>query len=321
MSRYGGSSALLCQGGGGNASVKEADRLLVKASGLRMQEVTESSGWVEVSISAVREMLWSEELGTQPELAAHEESVRRTNRLVEGSIRPSMETAFHAMLGTCVLHTHAVYANAFTCMVGGRDALAECLGEHIWVKYRIPGFWLARAIAGAVGDRTCPIYLENHGLITFGGSAAAAIEAHEEAIGAGTLFFGALPADALDEQEPERVGQATYGTRFRWLDGLAKSAPELLTGPPLIPDDAVYNGWGATLAAAPGRGTTVVPGRGLYFTGSPRWVEAAEENLLASALVRHLIARRGAVRELPAHEVRVLMDMEAEKYRQRMIGG
>ena len=84
-----------------------------------------------------------------------------------------METAFHTLLDRAVLHTHAVYVNAITCLSGGRALANRLFGEAVcWVAYEAPGLTLARAVENACRhyrsehDRhPQAVFLENHGLI------------------------------------------------------------------------------------------------------------------------------------------------------------
>ena len=76
------------QGGGGNTSVKLDNGLMaVKASGIRLAQVTETDGFAVVEVETLKDV--TSEQGYKP-------------------ARPSVEAGFHALLGKFVLHTHPV---------------------------------------------------------------------------------------------------------------------------------------------------------------------------------------------------------------------
>ncbi len=234
-SHYAGNDVLLAQGGGGNTSAKGADRLWIKASGVKLAEVTASTGHLTLDLPALRRSLDDPRLAVLPPREAHEESVQRIQRLVDSPLRPSLETSFHATLPQrVVLHTHSVYVNAFTCMEGGRDALA---GIGPWVGYATPGYLLGRLVADAHratgADR---FVLENHGLITAGDDAAEAIAAHEEVIGLGRKYFGDVPAGSVEVAPPHPDAAAWAARRQIAFGGVVRPAIQLcVTASPRSP--------------------------------------------------------------------------------------
>lgn len=52
---------------------------------------------------------------------------------------PSIETGFHAFLGQFVLHTHSVYANILNCCVEGPQIAKELFPDALWIPYETPG--------------------------------------------------------------------------------------------------------------------------------------------------------------------------------------
>src|SRR5687768_2282830 len=147
----------------------------IKASGLRLAQVQPGFGFLETYVEALIGLLDDPALRALPRQAAHEAAVARTQAATVGggALRPSLETTFHAVLARVVLHTHAVYVNAFTCMVDGLDALSLNLPEPtVWVPYATPGYALGRAVGAGVREfeeewsaTAETIFLENHGFI------------------------------------------------------------------------------------------------------------------------------------------------------------
>lgn len=273
ISRFAGADLLLAQGGGGNTSVKSADgtRMWIKASGVRLAEVAEGSGYLEIDVPALRALMQDRELAARPRAEAHIESVRRTQAAAVGAgpVRPSLETGFHATLGRVVLHTHPVYVNAFACQDQGEAALAEAFSQSfVWVPYAPPGYALGVEVERACtrhrqahGQLPQRIILGQHGLIASAPTGAEAIALTRELTQTGQDYFGPLPVDACARATPPEA-------LTRWAEGLqtelqphfptiavrattratllgAAAAPERwLTAGPLVPDDVVYGGAG-----------------------------------------------------------------------------
>jgi len=270
--RYAGDNFLLVQGGGGNVSVKSANgkRMLLKASGFRLSELGPEQGYLEMDlqalVSAVRQVAMGE--GERPQVQA--EFTLRLQSAVKGgtSLKPSIEAGLHSLLGRVVLHTHPVYFNAFACMEGGHEALAEATGnEAAWVGYCSPGYELAAAVdresrryKGERGRLPSMIALQNHGLIASGRDGGEVIAVTEKAIKAGLDYFGPIPPSFLEESSPSP-------SLVNWADGLreflektfplgevpvvrvaarqalieaAREPDRLLLGGPVVPDDVVY---------------------------------------------------------------------------------
>lgn len=272
ISRFAGGDLLLAQGAGGNTSVKTeatatvgGSRLLIKASGFRLADVTEEAGYLDMDLAALRQIMEEPELADLTPLAAHDETVRRVRGLLPGDgLRPSMETGFHLLLDRVVLHTHPIYLNAFTCSREGRAAFDEKAGaDTVWVPYAAPGYPLARAVAESCaahlvehGQRPTRIVLGNHGLITTSGDAGTAIEDTRALAARGEHFYGSLSGDTCELGEPTRATvrwAEEMQTIFDRLEHTAVVRParrrallaavrrdEPLTGGPLVPDDAIY---------------------------------------------------------------------------------
>jgi rhamnose utilization protein RhaD (predicted bifunctional aldolase and dehydrogenase) len=273
ISGYAGGNLCLAQGGGGNTSVKAADGgwIWIKASGFRLAELRAGHGYLAVDLPALLNVLRDPALRALPPAAAHLEAERRVQAAVldRAAPRPSLETTFHAGLGRVVLHTHPVYANAFTCMAGGQALLADATGgASAWVPYAAPGYALGMAVddvrarpgAGYSGGRAL-VWLENHGVIASGETAEAVIALTEAACRLGERVFGALPAEALAtaappaglaawaealavvlRARPEAAPAVVRPARYSALNAAAADPPRWLSAGPLVPDDVVYAG-------------------------------------------------------------------------------
>ena len=167
-----GASSAFVQGGGGNISIKlQNDRMLVKASGTKLSEVSETAGYAEVDFKLIRRMLHEAEL---PEDAFN---AKVTNSNTLKSYRPSMETGFHAALGQCVVHSHSVYANVLTCSEEGESIINDLFPTATFITYVPPGLELAKQIfKHATSDI---FFLANHGLIVQGKTKPECLRLHD----------------------------------------------------------------------------------------------------------------------------------------------
>jgi rhamnose utilization protein RhaD (predicted bifunctional aldolase and dehydrogenase)/NAD(P)-dependent dehydrogenase (short-subunit alcohol dehydrogenase family) len=190
-SRLLGADSTLVLSGGGNSSVKTAERdvfgdevevLHVKGSGWNMGSI-ERAGFAPLRLDPVAR------LATLPELS----DARMANELRAASLdasapAPSVESILHATLPyRFVLHTHADAVLALTNTPGGEALVREVYGDEVVVvPYVMPGFVLARLCAerfpaerhaGTVG-----MVLLNHGLFTFADDARTAYETHVDLV-------------------------------------------------------------------------------------------------------------------------------------------
>jgi rhamnose utilization protein RhaD (predicted bifunctional aldolase and dehydrogenase) len=361
-SLYGGNSLLLVQASGGNNSVKSntGDVIWIKASGTRLAKVSTKQGLATLRLSALKELVARDSAKPKPDTTEarrmlHEDAVRQIQgaMLQPGSVRASMETGFHSLLGDVVLHLHPVYLNAFTCMDGGREMLADIAPqEFTWIDYTAPGQELAVRMHQAEKARSCTecdcYVLENHGFVASAQNAKQVVAATEQFLNIAQIFFGDLAPDFMVPRPPSKASQeaadklsALY--RERWSQAKAVIRParfgafnqldswsQLFETPgALVPDDVVYGGGEihrsslrglsqliGSLPDATDKLAVAVEGAGTILLASTESLATAmEEMLLAHILIRMLVARRGSVRTLPRHEVEYLQSMESEKYR------
>jgi rhamnose utilization protein RhaD (predicted bifunctional aldolase and dehydrogenase) len=162
MSQAAGARVDYVQGGGGNTSVKLGNGLMaIKASGFRLNQVTETDGFAVVETATLKDV--TTEQGYKP-------------------LRPSVEVGFHALLNTFVLHTHAVYANLALCSQGGTDRLPELMEgyDYIVVPYINPGEELSLYIKEHMRPTTQVVFLVNHGVVATAATAAECLRIHED---------------------------------------------------------------------------------------------------------------------------------------------
>jgi rhamnose utilization protein RhaD (predicted bifunctional aldolase and dehydrogenase) len=175
LSREFGSDPRYVIAGGGNSSVKNKERMLVKASGSRMGTIG-PEGFALIDLGLLNR-IWEK---TYPlDKAAREEAVladlMASRCPGEESKRPSVETLLHALFPErFVMHTHPALVNGITCSVEGERAVRKLFGDTVlWVKATEPGYILAKAVRDVLKDSDSqgkPIFLENHGIFVTGNS-------------------------------------------------------------------------------------------------------------------------------------------------------
>ena len=131
----------VAQAGGGNISVKDGDRMYIKASGVAISDVSISHGY---SIVNTQKVLDSLQGTSEPNIM---------DFVLNGGPRPSLETYFHAFLRKYVVHLHPTSMSKFLCS-----------NDSSLIEYEKPGFFLSKRIFQIYKSQ--PIfYLQNHGVI------------------------------------------------------------------------------------------------------------------------------------------------------------
>lgn len=223
----------LTQGGGGNVSVKiGAERMLVKASGSQLKDLTPRSGWALVNYGNIKRRIAA---GPGDDNAFSEYiCAQALPALGVKPAAPSIETGFHALLNTVVIHTHSVYANVLNMSAEGHGLARRMFPEAELVPYRAPGPQLCTAIgerARASGPQV--FFLANHGLLAAHAGVDGALELNErvnETIRRGLKlppYPAVPPCEGLSPHNAARL--AHYGKSFM-LENV------------LSPDQALYVG-------------------------------------------------------------------------------
>ena len=142
ISRYAGMREDLVQAGGGNSSYKIDDsKMIIKASGVQLAELTEETGYAAVSYKKIAEAFLSN--GHLDQLTEESSKKILSDALIEGE-NPSIETFLHAISGKYTLHTHPITVNALACRKDGMEVLKELFPEALIIPYATPGVELAK---------------------------------------------------------------------------------------------------------------------------------------------------------------------------------
>ncbi len=231
--RAAGSRQDLTQGGGGNVSVKlDKELMLVKASGLRLKDVSPVSGYALVNYGNIRRRI-AAGIGGETEFT---EFIRSQALPVKGvkPATPSIETGFHALLNTVVVHTHSVYANILNMSEEGHGLGRELFPDAEFVPYRSPGPQLCSAISERADARSQQVFfLANHGLVVAHSGVDGALELNENV---NETIRRRLSLPAFPLPEPGAVLSAHNAA------ALARYGKDFILENVLSPDQALYCG-------------------------------------------------------------------------------
>lgn len=185
LSKYAGMREDLVQAGGGNSAYKLSDeKMVIKASGFHLADVTAQQGYAIVNPRIIKEaFLNCADLCTMTE----EKSKKILNEaFIEGE-RPSIETFLHSVSGTYSLHTHPIAVNVLTCRKNGKDILKKIFPDALVVPYATPGVELAKAYFAEYKkymvthvEKPRYVFLMNHGFMASAETADEVIALTEE---------------------------------------------------------------------------------------------------------------------------------------------
>jgi rhamnose utilization protein RhaD (predicted bifunctional aldolase and dehydrogenase) len=154
--------------------------MLIKASGVQLKDVTAASGWALVNYGNIKRRIAAGP-GGEDEFSSYIcAQALPVKGLKEAS--PSIETGFHALLNTVVIHTHSVYANILNMSSEGHQLARRLFPAAEFIPYRSPGPQLCTAInerARACGPQL--FFLANHGLLAAHAGVEGALELNEKA--------------------------------------------------------------------------------------------------------------------------------------------
>jgi rhamnose utilization protein RhaD (predicted bifunctional aldolase and dehydrogenase)/NAD(P)-dependent dehydrogenase (short-subunit alcohol dehydrogenase family) len=171
--------------GGGNTSVKiieknlvgeEEEILYVKGSGWDLETIAEA-GFAPVRMAHLLKLAKLSVLSDSQMVNELKTQMTRAS-----APAPSVETILHASLPyKFVDHTHADAVISITNTANGCDRIREIYGDDVVIiPYVMPGFDLARVCADKFAadkcDRTIGMVLMNHGIFSFGETAAESYE-------------------------------------------------------------------------------------------------------------------------------------------------
>jgi rhamnulose-1-phosphate aldolase/alcohol dehydrogenase len=204
-SRLFGADRAVANQGGGNTSAKETivdhtgreTRVLwVKGSGTDLATITEA-GFPGLRVDELLPLRERAEMDDASMVAYLLRSAFRPDQP-----RPSIETLLHAFVpATHVDHTHPDAVIALTSTPRGRELVEQYFGDEVvWLDYQRPGFDMSRKIGLLLEEHPSAraVFLEKHGLVTWGETGQESYEA--------TIEFISRAAHAIEEASGGRFG-------------------------------------------------------------------------------------------------------------------
>jgi rhamnose utilization protein RhaD (predicted bifunctional aldolase and dehydrogenase) len=266
------------------------------------------------------------------QLAAEDEKFPEYQTRTGVALRPSVETAVHAVLpNKVVIHVHSVRTIAWAAQATGREKITPLLAglKWSWIPYTHPGIPLAIRIRQEAAQSDVLI-LENHGLVVAAEdcpTAEALLHEVERRLNVATR-----PAPPANFNHLSKLSAAT-----EWevapdaeVHALATDllSCQLAAAGTLFPDQCVYLGPAAAivesedLSAAAERYHSrynfapvflLVPGAGILTRRGMN--RAAQELLICLKRVIERFPFSAQATYLPTSQVARLMNWDAEKYR------
>lgn len=326
----------LVQGGGGNTSVKiDHELMAIKASGYRLEQVTQDDGFAVVNYRNIVE--YFNNANITPEIDSEKvgaELVSQNTVQLEGykALRPSVEAGFHSILKKYVIHTHPVYANILCCSKEGERLVEKIFKSNdlqcVWVPYTMPGFHLTLSIKNIVdrymnehGVFPQVIFMQNHGLIVTAEDAEDCLKLNETVNDMIKRHFNI--SAPYPEIKLERVSDTEFISRTEFVREFIKNnhIDMEFFKKVLYPDQIVYLGSEqiAIDQADNKININTLTGEVVYKTG---YIEARtiEETLTACLYVIHHILKNGLeINAMTDEDIDKIKNWGAEKYRKKMV--
>jgi L-ribulose-5-phosphate 4-epimerase len=139
-------------------------------------------------------------------------------RVVEGGLKPSSDTASHLYIYRRrpdvggVVHTHSTYASAFAAVGRAIPVYLTAQADEFGGPIPCGGFALiggeeiGQVVLAAIGS-SCAVLLKNHGVVTIGANAEAAVKAAVMVEDVARTTFMALQLGQPDEITPENIAR------------------------------------------------------------------------------------------------------------------
>lgn len=195
MSKYAGMREDLVQAGGGNSACKiSEDKMVIKASGFQLADISDDRGYAIVNHNIIQEAFIGD--NNLDNLSEEESKNILEKAFIEGA-RPSIETFLHSISGKYSLHTHPLVVNALTCRSDGTEIIKELFPDALIVPYATPGAALAKAYfkeykkyEAKYNRKPIHVFLMNHGFLVSADTADEVIELTENAVERIEKFLG-----------------------------------------------------------------------------------------------------------------------------------
>ncbi len=322
----------IVQGSGGNISLKLSDRsMLVKASGCTFSEISKDYGLSLVDCKKISDYYRNLENNLINDNNVYADKILLQSKL--SGHRPSMETSFHSYLDKVVIHTHPVHVNILACSIHGENYVREALNstDFLWVPYTTPGHALGKKIYSQMkntnGKIPKVIVLQNHGIIISEDDLYKSVMLHDEIIekieqhlAVKNIFLPEWP-----KTEWENIGGGFWMGKNPLLEKSIQNyeCAKKFTSNHCFPDSAVFLNdvqiFGDLAQAKQTKSkVNILFGKGFFYQTALGKAKEYDEILTANKIIIENANFFGGPRFLNEQEVKKIVNLDAEKYRQSM---
>ncbi|MBO5928108.1 MAG: class II aldolase [Clostridia bacterium] len=326
ISTYAGNRVDYTQGGGGNTSVKVDDTvMLIKASGFRLIDINDTTGFVAVDGNKIRNYYSNVDLSVEKDYEKESGELNK-NSVIEldgiKTLRPSVEVGFHAILKKYVIHTHSIYANLITCAVKGEEIASKIFNgklDYVFLPYINPGFSLTLKMADTIkeylsktGRYPQVIFMKNHGLVVTSDCVKEVKELNDKVNNLIKEYFN-LKNSYISINLAENNGAYISSTPLvkEYLEKYGDFT-EILEKYPLYPDQLVY----LNNIINFNKEKLVVKDNSVVYNTELKEATTLEETLFAYLFVIKTLTEKGLeISVMNEKEVAFINGWEAEKYR------
>lgn len=323
----------IVQAGGGNTSVKTSDgKMVIKASGFTFSELTESSGFAILDYNKIENFFdeYNGGINSPQDESMYNQSL--VENMIDSTLpKPSMEAGMHAFLHRVVMHTHPVMANIINCMKSGEKIAEELFSnitpEFLWVDYKNPGYNLAKEIKSGVssyekmnGAKPELIFLKNHGIIVSNDNS---LECLKMTIDINEKIFEYIKNNFGIERFPQIELEFKDNFHFNGSDLIKQFVAKLdenkqFLSKFLIPDDAIYCSEFSIQEDLSNLSKMTFGSQGVFYPLGEKKAMKVNEMLSAKLYILSAISKIGEIDFLEDEDVNYVLNMESEKYRQRL---
>jgi rhamnose utilization protein RhaD (predicted bifunctional aldolase and dehydrogenase) len=310
-----GADPLLVQAAGGNTSIKQDGVMWIKASGTWLKDALTEDIFVPLDLGKLSIALSSDD----PDCESCARFVRAD--LNPSGLRPSIETSVHGLMQQAVvLHVHCVNTIAWAIHADAENLLAGKLKGVNWafIPYARPGLRLSKAIRQRFKPGCNVLVLGNHGLVVAAETVGAAEKLLAEIVKrlvrpVRPVGQPDLPALAMISQDTDYVPAIAFETHAMALDPVALSPGGERV---FYPDYVVFLGTRIPTDLSSGAPAIAIPGKGVLIHKAAK--PAVEPMVRCVADVFRRVEQGAALAALNASDIDMLLNWDAEKYRQTL---
>ncbi len=217
-----GSDRSLVLGAFGNTSVKTDDgqSMYIKASGTCLKEMTADRGWRKLKTQKIIDILND---STFQQANSAESETKISTSLIKAccddkpdTVKPSIESFFHAILDPCVVHLHPEAVLAVACANDGQQYIEELFRRKkhppLWIPYVGLGYASAKEMQHHItayekqySRRPNVLVIQNHGLVISESSPKAALHRTEKTMKVFEKVLVKLNAKHNETEHPEAI--------------------------------------------------------------------------------------------------------------------